>query len=965
MKTPKKQTPRERLFLLDGMALAYRAYFSFITRPLINSKGENTSAIYGFTTTLMKILNDEKPDHIAVVFDTKEPTFRHIMYQPYKATRQKMPEDMASQLDRLKDVVRAFNVPCIEAPGYEADDIIGTLARKAEREGIAAFLVTPDKDFMQLISPLIRMYRPGKRSDEWEIVDEEGVRERFGVKPGQVTDVLGLTGDKSDNVPGIRGIGDKTAIPLINEFGSLENLIGNVESIPQKGLREKLEQEKDNALLSKKLVTIDVNVPLSIDLHHLTAKPKDDEKLVHLFSELEFRSLLKKIQTQASVPDRITAPPAEQPAGPQTDITSDPHTYHLVRNKKELIGLASKLRKAGIMAFDTETTSLDPYQARLVGISLATKAGEAWYVPVHPTSDGTRSASHKISGETSKPSSDNELFSSAEVQKTQVTDSSAAFHPSHTASFPTDVIVRHLGPVFSDPSVRKIGQNAKFDVMILDAAGLHTEGVIFDTMVASYLLRPDASHNLDSLASEYLSYTMISYDDLTGTGKEKKELPEIPVEAIAEYSAQDADITFRLYECLSPRLDETGLSDLGKRIEFPLIEVLADMEMTGIALDIAYLSELSAEMEKTLQDLTRDICGIAGETFNLNSTQQLGKILFEKLKLPAVRKTKTGFSTDAGVLDELRKQHPIIEKLLEYRQIQKLKSTYVDALPSLLNPVTGRVHTSFNQTVVATGRLSSSNPNLQNIPIRTDLGRNIRKAFVAGSPDMRILSADYSQIELRIMAHMSGDESLSEAFRNGEDIHTTTAARVFGTGSADVTREMRRRAKEINYGIMYGIGPFGLASRLDIAQSEAKAIIDTYFARFPKVRQYINDILATARRTGYAATLLGRRRYFTDINSRNQTMRSNAERQAINMPIQGTAADMIKLAMVAIHRLLKDDSLGARMLLQVHDELVFEVKDKTSSKVKELIIREMVNALPLTVPVEVEAGVGMNWLEAH
>jgi DNA polymerase I len=965
---------RERLFLIDGMAMAYRAYFSFINRPLINSKGENTGAIYGFITTLSRILN-EHPEHIAVVFDTREPTFRHLMYEPYKATREKMPEDLSAQIDRLKEVVRAFNVPSLELPGFEADDIMGTLARKAERQGIETVLVTADKDFMQLVSPLIRMYRPGKMGDDWDVVDESVVRERFGVGPSQVIDVLGLTGDKSDNVPGIRGIGDKTAIPLIQEFGTIENLIANSEAIPQKGLRERIEKEASSALLSKKLVTIDVNVPIEVDIHHLTARPKDEVKLKELYTALEFRSLLKKLDAPApAVPVLSDTQQVSPPILPTTDIKSDRHTYHCVTTEKELAALAKKLAKSLQIVFDTETTSLDPYQTRLVGISFSLTPGEAWYVPVRPFAEDDDNPSKKVkrpAGSRTKgktlPEPDNsthhnDLFG---TPQSSAPAGKEAIHPSHLSSFPLPLVKKYLGPVMADPAIGKVGQNAKFDVMVLTAAGLKTEGVVFDTMVASYLLRADGSHGLDAMAADHLGYKMVSYEDLTGTGKEQKSLTAVDVGAIAEYSAEDADITCRLKSHLSTRLKESGLLELGEKVEFPLVGVLASMELAGVALDLPYLAALSKEMDGILTSLTSEIYSEAGESFNINSTQQLGKILFDKLGLPPLRKTKTGYSTDAGVLEELRKAHAIIPKLLEYRQIQKLKSTYVDALPALINPVTGRIHTSFNQTVAATGRLSSSNPNLQNIPIRTELGRSIRRAFVAGSPGQSILSADYSQIELRIMAHMSGDEGLTEAFRQHEDIHTTTAARVFGIPAGDVTKEMRRKAKEVNFGIMYGIGPFGLASRLEISQSEAKGIIDTYFTRFPKVRQYITDTLAGARKNGYVITLLGRKRYFADINSRNQAVRGNAERQAINMPIQGTAADMIKLAMVAIHSKIASGKISALMLLQVHDELVFEVPTRDAEKVKKLIQREMSDAMPLSVPVEVDAGTGNNWLEAH
>jgi len=924
--------PKERLFLLDGMALANRAYSSFITRPLVNSKGENTSAIFGFVNTLMKILNDERPDHIAVVFDTKEPTFRHAMYEPYKATREKMPEDMSSQLGKLKEVVEAFNVPLLELPGYEADDIMGTLARKAEKENIETMLVTGDKDFMQLISPLVRMYKPGKQGDEWEVLDEKAVMAKFGVAPDLVIDVLGLIGDKSDNVPGVPGVGEKTAIPLVQKYGSMENIYKHIDEIPQNGLREKLKTHRELALLSKKLVTIDTEVPITADIHRLQAQERDNARLIKLFGELEFKNLLRKLSDSVvttGVAGKEISGRSELPTdlpSDLTDIRSDKHSYHLVANEKDFAKLLGALRKAKKIVFDTETTGVDPLRAELVGLSFAVKPGEAWYIALLPD---------------------------------------MADDMSKLVGLPAKDVLASLSPIFSDPSIMKIGQNIKYDALVLASHNVQVEGIAFDTMVANYILRADGQHNMDDMAREHLRYKTITYDELTGEGKQRKALRDVEVERVSDYSCEDADITLRLYEVLVNKLAAQELTKLAMTIEIPLIPVLASMELTGVALDTAFLADLSKELELVLDNLISTIHRRAGETFNINSTKQLSAILFEKLKLATVRKTKTGFSTDVGVLETLRHEHPIIEELLEYRQNQKLKSTYVDALPSLINPRTGRLHTSFNQTVAATGRLSSSDPNLQNIPIRSEIGRSIRKAFIPGDPNSLILSADYSQIELRIMAHVSGDEGLRDAFLHGEDIHTTTAAKVFGVKPANVTKDMRRKAKEVNFGIMYGIGPFGLANRLDINQGEAKEIIVTYFERFPKVKQYISDTLAGARNTGYVSTLLGRRRYLPDLKSKNFSVRSNAERQAINMPIQGTAADMIKVAMINIHNKIRSQKAKIKMLLQVHDELVFEIAAKEEQKAKRMIVEEMQNALPLSVPVGVDAGAGKNWLEAH
>jgi DNA polymerase-1 len=938
----------QRFFLLDGMALAYRAYFSFISRPLLNSKGENTSAIFGFVTTLLKILDEEKPAYVAVAFDTKEPTFRHILYQDYKATRQKMPEDMAAQMEKLKEVVRTFHTPLIEKPGYEADDIIGTLARRAEQEGVMTMIVTGDKDFMQLISPLIRMYKPGKTGDDADIVGEEGVREKFGVTPDKVIDVLGLTGDSSDNVPGVPGIGEKTAIPLIQKYGSMQKLYDHVEEIPQKGVREKLTKGKELAFLSRRLVTIDTNVPLDVDFHSLRAAERDNQRLLHLFTELEFKSLASRMRN-APVPltPAALSPAAEAESVPDADtapadITTDKHTYTTVTTEKALDRLCEELRNAPLMVFDTETTSTDPLQAELVGLSFCIREREAWYVPVRSSHEGTPPGGGLFGEDNAVPGKHD-----------------------HTAeALDKGLVLKKLKPIFESPAIRKAGQNVKYDALVLMKNGITIEGVGYDTMVAGYVLRADGQHNLDALALESLHYTMVSFEELVGSGKQARPLKEVPLEDVARYSAEDADMTFRIREKQIPRLKETELLPLCEEIEFPLIMTLARMEYEGVALDVPYLAGMSKDLERQLDNLIGDIHRLAGGPFNINSTQQLREVLFTTLKLPTVRKTKTGFSTDVNVLETLRGLHPIVEKLLDYRQLTKLKSTYVDALPTLIR-ATGCVHTSFNQTVAATGRLSSSDPNLQNIPIRTEIGRSIRRAFVPRKRDALIMSADYSQIELRVMAHISGDEGLVEAFRKDEDIHASTAARVFGVAPPDVNRDMRRKAKEVNFGIMYGIGPFGLANRLEISQGEAREIIATYFERFPRVKQYITTTIDLARRRGYVATLCGRRRYLPDINSRNQNVRGNAERQAINMPVQGTAADMIKTAMIRIDAAIRNRNLRSRMLLQVHDELVFEVPQAEIEAMRELVTSTMQNAMALVVPVKVDLGVGANWLEAH
>lgn len=928
---------RERLFLLDSMGLAYRSYFAFIQNPLINSKGENTSAIFGFVNYLNKILDEQQPEYIAAVFDTDAPTFRHKAYKEYKATRNKMPEDLASSLDMLKEVVKAYNVPVVELDGYEADDIIGTLAKRAEKENIDSFLVTSDKDFMQLVSLRTKIYRPGKFGKDDEIVDENGVVEKFGVGPEQVIEMLGLIGDTSDNVPGVKGVGEKTALPLIQKYKTIENLLQHIDEIPQKGLREKLHANRELALLSKKLVTIDIHVPIAIDLHELKALQMNGEKALELFERLEFRQHSKRIKERFS--DTVPSASVKEQIVENTlelkNITTATHKYTTITSDADYLNLLSKLKKAKAFVFDTETTSKDPLSAQLVGISFSIEPTQAFYLPVI---------------DSAKAIDAHDLFGAVKAH-------------AQTEGFPLERVKKDFAGIFENPKVKKYGQNTKYDSLVLRSKGILVEGIGFDTMVAAYVLQSDRQHSLDSLALEHLQYKMISFAELTAEGK--KDIREIPVNIVGEYSAEDSDITLQLVDILHDRISSQGLKELCTKVEFPLIEVLAEMEFTGVKIDTVFLDEMSKEIAKELTALIKKIYASAGEEFNINSTQQLSKILFETLKLPAQKKTKTGYSTDVSVLEQLRNAHPVVANLLEYRQLAKLKSTYIDALPKLIHPESGKVHTSYNQTVAATGRLSSSDPNLQNIPIRTELGRKIRQAFIPSNAKSKILSADYSQIELRIMAHVCGDSGLQEAFHHKEDIHATTAAKVFGVSPKEVSREMRRKAKEVNFGIMYGIGPYGLASRLEITQAEAKEIIKKYFERFPKVNQYIADTIAQAHTNGYVTTLLGRRRYLSDINSKNANIRQNAERQAINMPIQGTAADMIKLAMIRIQQTLKEQNLKSKMLLQVHDELVFEFPNGEEEKLRVCVTEGMLKAIPLSIPLEIEIGVGKNWLEAH
>ncbi len=937
IKTRMKQKPT--LYLIDGMALAYRSYYAFIRNPLLNSKGENTSSVFGFVNYLNKILDEKKPDFIAVVFDTIHPTFRHKAYPDYKANRLKMPEDMSAMMGKLKEVVRAFNVPVLELPGFEADDIMGTLAKRAEKEKVDTFLVTSDKDFMQLVSSSVKIYRPGKGGNDDEVVDENGVMEKFGVPPDQVIEILGLTGDQSDNVPGVPGVGPKTAEPLVQKYGTIENILSHVDEIPQKGLREKLTANRDLALLSKKLVTIEVNAPVEIDFHQLKAAEKNTGALLALYTELEFRNLARRLREEEPGPSEEIAT-APEPVSTNNVRTSS-HEYIIVDSEAKYLRLMSELRNAKGYVFDTETTSTDALQATIVGISFCFEPAKAYYLPVQPT-------------EQPLPS-DESLFS----------DPAGGRKNPKGEGFNLQRVIKDIKPVFENSRIRKYGQNIKYDMLALSRKGVWARGVGFDTMIASYVLRSEGQHNLDVLALEHLNYKMVSFDELTGTGKDRKDIREIPASEVGNYSAEDADITMQLVNILHDKIAALGMGELCSQVEFPLVSVLAKMEFNGITIDTGLLSNMSKDLERQLDNLIAQIYEDAGERFNINSTQQLSVILFEKLKLTPLRKTKTGFSTDVGVLEALRKEHPIVERMLEYRQLSKLKSTYVDALPKLIHPATGKVHTSFNQAVAATGRLSSSDPNLQNIPIRTEMGREIRRAFIPSGKEMKILSADYSQIELRIMAHISSDDGLREAFTAGEDIHASTAAKVFGVSLKEVTREMRRKAKEVNFGIMYGIGPFGLASRLEISQSEAKEIITKYFVRFPKVNQYIADTIAKVRRDGFVTTLLERRRYLPEVHSKNANLRSNAERQAINMPIQGTAADMIKLAMIKIDGDMEKENLQSRMLLQVHDELVFEVVRKEEDVLRTLVEGNMKNAMKLSVPIDVEIGIGANWLEAH
>lgn len=977
-----KNIMAEKLFLIDAMATIYRAYFAMISRPLTNKDGKNTSAVYGFLNSMIKIIDEEKPDHIAVCFDTEQPTFRHKEFPQYKAQRQEIPDDMPWQIVKVKELVKAMNIPMIEYPGYEADDIIGTLVKQAEKEKVHTYMVTPDKDYMQLISELSYMYKPsrniaGGKYSEFEIVSFEGVKEKFGVTPDKVIDVLGLMGDASDNIPGVKGVGEKTATALIQEFGSIENIYANIEKVTKAKLKENLLTYKKDAFLAKHLVTIKTDVPLKINFHNLNRKDVKFEELVALLEELEFKSFIKKFNSPNQNPIPETSGKMDETLIPEElepDDTSDDmkitikgmklddvkvnipekevklltikdvqHKYYLIKSNKDYERLMKKLSEEELISFDTETTGLDVFSDKLVGMSFAYREKEAFYVPVF----GEYKEDKNVSGD---------LFSQSVNEKKENVGVEISF------------AIEKLKPVLENKKIRKIGHNLKYDYMVMKNYGIEISNIFFDSMVASYILSPGLGeyHNMDAASERYLNYTPVHIEELIGKGKDQKSMADVDMDVITEYAAEDADVSLQLFHRLKYELQKINLYKLCTDIEFPLVQVLADMELEGIRVDDKILKLLDKEIIEIIKECEVKIYKIAEEKFNINSTQQLAKILFTKLKLIPSKKTKTGFSTDVSVLEDLKSQHEIAQILLDYRMLTKLKSTYIDGLLEAINPKTKRVHTSFNQILTSTGRLSSVNPNLQNIPIRSEVGRSLRKAFVPKNDSFMIMSADYSQVELRIMAHVSEDENFINAFKKGRDIHTETAMRVFGIeNKKDVTSGMRRKAKEVNFGIIYGIGAFGLASRLEIRNTEARDIIDKYFKEFPKVKEYMEITKKFAKQNGFVQTLMGRRRYLPQINNQNPTVRAEDERAAINMPIQGTAADMIKIAMINIHDDFRKNKYKSKMLLQVHDELVFEVSKDEFEEVKRCVIRNMKNAIKLNVPIEVEVGEGKSWFEAH
>lgn len=942
-----KQTDK-KLFLLDAFALIYRAYFAFSNSPRINSKGFNTSAIFGFTNTLLEILNKEKPSHIAVVFDMEGPTQRHVEFETYKANREEMPEDLRASIPIIVELIKGFNIEVLGLEGFEADDVIGTLAMKAEKAGFTTYMMTPDKDYGQLVDENTFIYKPARLGNGAEILGREEICKKWEIRTvSELIDILGLMGDKVDNIPGIPGVGEKTAIQLIKDFGSIENLLQNTDKLKGK-LKEKVENNKEMAIQSKRLATIILDCPIELEEEKLAIKEPNKPVLLEVFKELEFRAIAQKVlgediggkeklaaekpkpKTNSAQGDLFNDPEPGETSGPDSSgeplqtnfktINDVEHTYELVDSPEKVKNLISILEQNKEFCFDSETTSLSTLDAEIVGLSFSVKPFYAYYVPV----------------------SANKEEASALLEK--------------------------FKPVFSDTSKTLIGQNIKYDYQVLKNYNIDILNRMFDTMVAHFLIMPDMRHNMDVLSQTYLNYLPVSIETLIGKkGKEQGTMRDVEVEKIKDYAAEDADVTLQLKEVFAPKLKENDVEKLFNEVEVPLIKVLANIEREGINLDVNALHEFSAQLQNDITQVEKEIQDHAGTKFNVSSPKQVGEILFEYLKIvEKPKKTKTGqYATGEDVLSKLENAHPIVSKILDYRELVKLKNTYVDTLPLLVNEKTHRIHTSFNQVVAVTGRLSSDNPNLQNIPIRTERGRQIRKAFIPRDSDHILLSADYSQIELRIVASISGDKNMCEAFQLGKDIHTATAAKVFGVAEADVTKEMRYKSKSVNFGIIYGQGAFGLSENLNISRGEAKELIDNYFKEYGAIKSYMDDTINFARENGYVKTLLGRKRWLRDITSNNATVRSYAERNAINAPIQGSAADMIKVAMINIYNELERQNFKTKMLLQVHDELVFDVYKPELERVKPIIEKLMSEALPLAVPVEVGLGTGENWLAAH
>ena len=943
----------DKLFLLDAYALIYRAYYAFLKAPRINSKGFNTSAVLGFVNTLEEILTKEQPTHIGVAFDPKGGTFRHELYKEYKAQREETPEVIRESVPIIKQILEAYRIPILEVPGFEADDVIGTLAHKADEKGITTYMMTPDKDYCQLVTEKALIYRPKYGNNGYEVMGPPQVLEKYGLQStDQVIDMLGLMGDSSDNIPGCPGIGEKTAVKLINEFGGIDGLLANTDKL-KGALKEKVENNVDQINFSRLLATIRTDVPIELDMEQLKYVEPDGQKLTGLFEDLEFRTLMTKFKTRnngntATIKESETKTESAQvvmpkPAGndgfhgdlfdifqpdvqPQEDfsnlkdIKTTQHSYYLIETEKDAETLARKIAAQDFFCFDTETTGTEAISAQIVGLSVSLKEHEAWYVAMPREKEGKQR------------------------------------------------MLEIFRPVFENPASLKIGQNIKYDIMILANYGINVEGTLFDTMIAHYLLQPELRHNMDYLAEIYLGYKTIHIEELIGEkGKNQKNMADLDPQKVYEYACEDADVTLQLKNILEKELDKDGTTPLFRDVEMPLVQVLAYMERNGAMIDPAALAETSRLFTERMKTLESQIFQEAGNTpFNILSPKQVGEILFERMKIvDKPKKTKTGqYVTSEDVLESLRAEHRIVDLILKYRGLKKLLGTYVDALPQLVNPATGKIHTSFNQTVTATGRLSSSNPNLQNIPVRDEDGKEVRKAFIP-EPGCKFFSADYSQIELRIMAHLSQDTNMIEDFKLGHDIHAATAAKVFHKTIEEVSKAERSKAKTANFGIIYGISAFGLAQRMGVSRTEAKELIENYFKTYSGIKHYMDHSIDEARKKGYIETILKRKRYLPDINSHNATVRGFAERNAINAPIQGSAADIIKKAMIAIYSRFKAENIKSTMILQVHDELNFNVVPGEEEKVKNIVIEEMQNAWPMSVPLIADCGWGSNWLEAH
>ena len=922
-----ENTPK-KLFLLDAFALIYRSYYAFIRNPRFNSKGVNTSATLGFTNTLVQLLETEDPHSIAVVFDVSAPTFRHEMFKEYKANREEMPEDLRKSIPYIRKIIEAFNIPIIEKEGFEADDVIGTLAQKAKRAGFNTYMMTPDKDYAQLVDEKVSMYKPGRQGDTAEIWGPEEVKKNFGIEnTQQVIEILGLTGDSADNIPGCPGIGPKTAEKLIAEFGTIEGIYQNIDKLKGKQ-KENLIEFEEQVRLSRKLATIVLDVPIEFNQNELVRGEINKEALMALFEDLEFKALagrlnLEDSKTGTAVQQTLfEETPISQPAETQKEnIETVPHQYYLVETEMQRASLRAELSIAESFCFDTETTGLDPHTAEIVCMSFSFRKHEAFCVLLPKKRE--------------------------EAQK----------------------ILDDFREVFADEKILKIGQNLKYDMLILGNYGIETKGKLFDTMLAHYLIQPEQRHNLDYLCEIYLNYEKIPTASLIGKkGKNQLNMRSVPKEKLRDYACEDADLTFRLKDALEPELDKFEMRELFETIEMPLVPVLVHMEQAGVKLDIEELKKYAVTLREQIIQVEKEIFELSGEEFNISSPKQLGLILFEKMKISSgdIKRTKTKqYSTAEDVLSKLTDKHPIINKVLEFRSLKKLLSTYVEALPELVNPKTGKIHTSYNQAVTATGRLSSVNPNLQNIPIRDENGREIRRAFIPTDENYTFLSADYSQIELRIMAALSQDADMLKAFGEGKDIHTITAAKIYKVPETEVTPEMRRKAKTANFGIIYGISAFGLSQRLNISRSEARQLIDGYFENFPGVKIFMDKQIELAGKNGYVQTIKGRKRYLNDINSANAVVRGMAERNAINARIQGSAADIIKIAMINIYKQFENENLQTKMVLQVHDELDFDVYKTELNKVKQIVKTEMEHAVELGVPLTVEMNNAGNWLDAH